>query len=210
MLAYLFDPAEPEFAAERELLRNDRVRRARIIVERCQQLGAPITWERVMAIAGETNTAVGRPHVASALVEAGVVATVDAAFTPDWLADGGRAYVDKYAIDAARAVALVRAAGGVTVFAHPGAHRRGATVTEHDIADLAAVGLTGIEVDHADHDEETRAELRALGTDLGLVLTGSSDYHGARKAIPLGAYTTDPREYEALVARATGTEVVSG
>jgi 3',5'-nucleoside bisphosphate phosphatase len=214
LLAYLFDSAEPEFAAERELLRDDRVRRARLIVERCRELGAPITWERVLEIAGATRgaegQAVGRPHVATALVEAGVVATVDDAFTPEWLADGGRAYIDKYALEPVRAIALVRAAGGVTVFAHPGAHRRGRTVTEYDIADLAAAGLTGLEVDHVDHDDATRAELRSLGTDLGLVLTGSSDYHGARKAIPLGAHTTDPREYEALVARATGAQVVAG
>jgi 3',5'-nucleoside bisphosphate phosphatase len=97
MLAYLFDPQEPEFAQERELVHTDRFRRAKVMVERCRALGAPITWEQVQRIAG--SGAVGRPHVASALVEAGVVADVDAAFTQEWLANGGRADVRKHKLD---------------------------------------------------------------------------------------------------------------
>jgi 3',5'-nucleoside bisphosphate phosphatase len=204
MLAYLFDPADEEFTRERELVRTDRFRRAEAMVERCRALGAPITWAQVQRIAG--SGAVGRPHVASALVEAGVVADVDAAFSADWLANGGRADVRKREFDPFEAVRLVRAAGGVTVFAHPAAHKRGRTVSEQVIADLAAAGLDGVEVDHTDHDEPTRARLRGLAADLGLLTTGSSDYHGARKAVRLGANTTDPEVYRALVARATGAK----
>jgi predicted metal-dependent phosphoesterase TrpH len=208
LLAYLFDPQEPAFARERELVRTDRVRRAQAIVERCRELGAPIDWPQVERIAG--RGAVGRPHIASALVEAGVVESVDAAFTKEWLANGGRADVPKRETDPAEAIALVRAAGGVSVFAHPGASKRGRTVSEAAIADLAAAGLAGLEIDHIDHDEDTRVRLRGLAAELGLLVTGSSDYHGSRKTVRLGANTTDPAVYEALVGRATGAKPVTG
>ncbi|MCX4746902.1 PHP domain-containing protein [Kitasatospora sp. NBC_01287] len=207
LLAYLFDPAEPAFARERELARTDRFRRARIVVERCQELGAPITWEQVERIAGEG--AVGRPHVASALVEAGVVATVSEAFSPAWLADGGRAHVPKHETDPLTAVRLVRAAGGVPVFAHPGAAKRGRTVSDQVIADLAAAGLGGLEVDHTDHDQLTRDRLRALAAELGLFTTGSSDYHGSRKTVRLGEFTTAPESYQELLSQATGAQPVT-
>lgn len=204
LLAYLFDPEEPEFARERELVHTDRFRRAEVMVERCRALGAPITWEQVRRIAG--TGAVGRPHVASALVEAGVVADVDSAFTEQWLANGGRADVRKHELDPFEAVRLVRAAGGVPVFAHPGAVKRGLTVSEQVITELAAAGLGGLEVDHTDHDAETRARLRDLAAGLGLLATGSSDYHGERKTVRLGANTTAPEAYQALLAQATGAK----
>ncbi|MFG3223357.1 PHP domain-containing protein [Kitasatospora sp. NPDC048194] len=206
LLAYLFDPQEPEFARERELVRTDRFRRGRAIVERCRRLGADISWEQVQRIAGAGS--VGRPHIASALVEAGVVATVSDAFTPDWLANGGRADVRKHETDPVQAVRLVRAAGGVPVFAHPGADKRGRTVPDQVIADLAAAGLAALEVDHTDHGEDTRRRLRGLAGELGLLVTGSSDYHGSRKTVRLGEYTTDPAVYEALLAQATGAKPI--
>ncbi|GGQ57283.1 PHP domain-containing protein [Kitasatospora griseola] len=208
MLAYLFDPAEPAFAAERELVRTDRFRRGRAIVERCRELGAPISWEQVQRIAGAGS--VGRPHIASALVEAGVVASVSDAFTAEWLANEGRADVPKHETDPALAVRLVRGAGGVPVFAHPGAVKRGRTVSDQVIADLAAAGLAGLEIDHTDHDESTRSRLRDLARELGLLVTGSSDYHGSRKTVRLGEFTTDPAVYEALVAQATGAKPITG
>ncbi|MER8183588.1 PHP domain-containing protein [Kitasatospora sp. NPDC094015] len=208
LLAYLFDPAEPAFAAERELVRTDRFRRGRAVVERCRELGAPITWEQVQRIAGDGS--VGRPHIASALVEAGVVATVSDAFTAEWLANGGRADVRKHETDPVTAVRLVRAAGGVPVFAHPGASKRGDTVSDQVIAELAEAGLAALEVDHTDHDEPTRARLRGLAAELGLLTTGSSDYHGHRKTVRLGEWTTDPAVYEALVAQATGARPLTG
>ncbi|WP_037573114.1 PHP domain-containing protein [Phaeacidiphilus oryzae] len=208
MLAYLFDPEEPEFARERELVRNDRVRRAEAIVRRCRELGAPISWERVLEIAGDGS--VGRPHVASALVEAGVVGSVDEAFTEEWLANGGRADVRKRETDPFEALRLVRGAGGVAVFAHPGAVKRGRTVSEETIGRLAAAGLAGLEVDHVDHDAETRGRLRGLAGELGLVATGSSDYHGTRKGVRLGDEVTTPEAFETLIAGATGATLLAG
>ncbi|MFZ4302024.1 PHP domain-containing protein [Streptomyces cinereoruber] len=208
MLAYLFDPEEPALLAERELVRDDRVPRARAMVGKLQELGVPVTWEQVARIAGDGS--VGRPHVAEALVELGVVPDVSGAFTPDWLADGGRAYVGKHELDPVEAIRLVKAAGGVTVFAHPLAVKRGQVLPEASIARLAEAGLDGIEVDHMDHDEATRARLRGLAKELGLLTTGSSDYHGSRKTCRLGEYTTDPEIYGEITRRAAGAFPVPG
>ena len=208
MLAYLFDPQEPALLAERELVRDDRVPRAQGMVARLNSLGVPVTWDQVRRIAGDGS--VGRPHVATALVDLGVVPTVSDAFTQDWLADGGRAFVEKHETDPFEAIRLVKAAGGVTVFAHPAAGKRGRTVPESAIAEMAAAGLDGIEVDHMDHDEETRARLRGLARELGLLTTGSSDYHGSRKTCVLGEYTTDPEVYGEITRRATGAFPVPG
>ncbi|MBQ1091651.1 MULTISPECIES: PHP domain-containing protein [Streptomyces] len=208
MLAYLFDPEEPALLAERELVRDDRTPRAKGMIAKLNALGVPVTWEQVARIAGDGS--VGRPHVASALVELGVVPTVGDAFTQDWLADGGRAFVEKHETDPFEAIRLIKGAGGVAVFAHPGAAKRGRTVPESAIAELAAEGLDGIEVDHMDHDLDTRARLRGLAKELGLLVTGSSDYHGSRKTCVLGEYTTDPEVYGEITRRATGAFPVPG
>ncbi|GAB2329338.1 PHP domain-containing protein [Streptomyces griseoincarnatus] len=208
LLAYLFDPEEPALLAERELVRDDRVPRAKGMIAKLNELGVPVTWEQVARIAG--NGSVGRPHVASALVELGVVDSVSDAFTPEWLADGGRAYVPKHETDPFEAVRLVKNAGGVAVFAHPAAVKRGRTVPDSAIAELARAGLDGIEVDHMDHDPGTRARLRGLAGDLGLLVTGSSDYHGSRKTCVLGEFSTDPEVYGEITRRATGAFPVPG
>ncbi|MBC2875123.1 MULTISPECIES: PHP domain-containing protein [Streptomyces] len=207
LLAYLFDPAEPEFAAARELVRDGREPRARAMVARLRELGVPITWERVAELA---KGAVGRPHVATAMVELGVIDTVSDAFTPEWIGNGGRAYADKHEFDPFDAVRLVKAAGGVTVLAHPMAVKRGVCVPEDAIAELAAAGLDGIEVDHMDHDAPARARLGGLAADLSLLTTGSSDYHGRNKTCELGEFTTDPEIYGEITRRATGAFPVPG
>jgi predicted metal-dependent phosphoesterase TrpH len=207
MLAYLFDTEEPALLAERELVRDDRTPRAQAIIARLNELGVPVTWEQVTRIAGDGS--VGRPHIAEAMVELGVVPTVSDAFTQEWLADGGRAHVKKHETDPFEAIRLVKAAGGVTVFAHPGAAKRGLTVPDEGIAKLAEAGLDGLEADHMDHDPATRERLRGLAGDLGLLVTGSSDYHGSRKTCVLGEHTTAPEAYEELVRRATAMRPVS-
>lgn len=203
LLAYLFDPADPRLAAELRLLRADRDRRAREMVERARAHGAPVTWESVSAIAG--GAPVGRPHVANALVSAGV--TDYAGAFRDWIGHDGPAYVPKRAPDPVEAVRLVVAAGGVSAVAHPGG-RKG--VSDELLADMAAAGMRGIEVDHPEHDAVTRARLRSLAADLGLVATAGSDYHGSRKATVLGAESATPAAYDALVAGASGAAPVRG
>ncbi|ONK11584.1 PHP domain-containing protein [Streptomyces sp. MP131-18] len=201
MLAYLFDPTEPELARERDLLRDDRVPRARAIVARLNELGAPVAWERVRELA---QGAIGRPHIAAAMVEAGIIEDVSAAFTAEWIGDGGRAHVAKHELDATTAIGLIHDAGGVAVFAHPLAWRRGRVVPDAAIAQLAAAGLDGVEVDHIDHDAATRDRLRGMAADLGLLTTGSSDYHGTRKSCRLGEHTTSPEVYAEITERAKG------
>lgn len=208
MLAYLFDADEPQLLRQRELVRDDRVPRARSMVAKLQELGVPITWEQVARIAGDGS--IGRPHVASALVELGVVGSVDEAFGDQWLSDHGRVHVPRHELDPVEAIRLVKAAGGVTVVAHPLAVTRGAVVAEAALARLADAGLDGIEVDHMNHDEPTRARLRGLAAELGLLTTGSSDYHGSRKTVRLGEYSTDPEIYGEIVRRSSGAFPVPG
>jgi predicted metal-dependent phosphoesterase TrpH len=100
--------------------------------------------------------------------------------------------VPHYAPEVLDAVAAVRAAGGVPVFAHPGAQGRGRVVPDEVIEAMAVAGLAGLEVHHRDHSPEQVARLTALATRLGLLITGSSDYHGAGKPNRLGEHVTDP------------------
>ncbi|MCU1693909.1 MAG: hypothetical protein JWM64_3000 [Frankiales bacterium] len=207
LLAYLFDPAEPEFAAARKRLRESRVGRAELMARRLEDAGTGVTWTRVQELAGGT---VGRPHVAQALVEAGQVATVADAFTREWIGTGGRFHVSKVELDVVEAVRLVVGAGGVAVFAHPAANKRGRTVADDVVRTMADAGLAGLEVDHVDHDDDGRAHLRVLADELGLLTTGSSDFHGANKTVQLGAETTSPASLERIVALATGLPVLTG
>lgn len=205
LLAYLFDPAEPHLAAELARVRRAREERGERIVRLLQADGVPVSWTEILAGAG--GGTVGRPHIAQALIRAGLVATTTEAFGPDWL--GERYRLPKDDIEVFQAVALVRAAGGVPVFAHPKASRRGRIVPDELIADLAAAGLAGLEADHEDHDPAERAHVRGLAADLGLLVTGSSDFHGTHKTVRLGAYTTGPEAYERIVALARGVTPVA-
>jgi predicted metal-dependent phosphoesterase TrpH len=205
LLAYLFDAEEPDLAARLAALVDSRVHRAERMVALLAADGAGVTWERVRQLAGGT---VGRPHVAQALIEQGHVSTVSEAFTPEWIGTHGRYWVGKLELDVVEAVGLVVRAGGAAVFAHPAARRRGRTVTDDVITEMAAAGLAGLEVDHVDHDAQARADLRALAADLDLVTTGSSDYHGTNKTVQLAANLTPESSYEAIVERATGVPVL--
>jgi 3',5'-nucleoside bisphosphate phosphatase len=207
LLGYLFDPSDQELATESARIRDARMLRARAMVERLAELGAPVTWEQVSALAA--GGVVGRPHIARAMVDAGVIPAAELAFGPAWLGAGGRAHVARYAPDPARAIGLVRAAGGVAVLAHPRAGR-GWMVPDDVIAGLAAAGLSGIEVRHPDQDREQRAALQGLANSLGLIATGGSDDHGELTGYRLGSDTIAPDAYERLLSQATGAAPVSG
>lgn len=208
MLAYLFDANEPELAAECAHIREAREHRGRQMVQRLIDLGVPLTWEQVAALAGDG--VLGRPHIARAMVAAGVIAKPAQAFTTEWIAPGGRAYVSRYALDPVAAVRLVTAAGGAAVLAHPKAVKRGRVIPDEWIAELAGAGLFGIEVDHQDHDPARREQVRGLAGDLGLAMTGSSDDHGDLTGHRLGCETTSAGVYEQLMAETTGaTPIVS-
>ena len=201
LLAYLFDPSHAELAAEMSMALDDRVPRAKAIVAKLAAAGHPVTWELVLDQLQDGAT-VGRPHIADTLVAAGVGADRNEAFTT-LLHDDGPFFVGHYYVDALRAVQLVRAAGGVPVFAHPAAATRGTTVGDDAIRAMAAAGLAGLEVDHRDNAPADRERLRALAGELGLLVTGASDYHGTGKDNRLGEHTTDPAVLEALLGQVT-------
>lgn len=192
LLGLFVDPGHAPLAGELELIRTDRERRAVRMVERCRELGAPITLSQVREIAG--GAALGRPHIAAALAAAGITD----AFTPDWIADGGRADVPKHVLSTVDAITLVRAAGGAAVLAHPRSVKRRAAVSDTQLAALAEAGLAGVEADHPEQPPEVREQLREVAADLGLLTTGSSDFHGDRKPVRLGEHTTSPEVFAAL------------
>jgi predicted metal-dependent phosphoesterase TrpH len=206
LLAYLFDPGHAELAEEMAAALDDRVPRAKAIVAKLADGGYPITWEALLEQVPDGAT-VGRPHIADTLVALGVVTDRTEAFDT-LLHDGSEFFVGHYYVDALRAIGLVREAGGVPVFAHPAAVKRGTTVTDDGIRAMAAAGLAGLEVDHRDNPPEARSHLRGLAADLGLLVTGASDYHGTGKPNRLGENTTDPAVLEQLLASATGAAVV--
>ncbi|MCK2237270.1 MULTISPECIES: PHP domain-containing protein [unclassified Crossiella] len=206
LLAYLFDPDAPAIVAEQTRLRAERRTRLRLIAERMAADGVPVDPDAMFAGLAP-DASVGRPHLARVLVKAGLVHTVDEAFAK-YLRDGGAYYLPRTDTPVRRAVEMIAAAGGVTVFAHPFARRRGPVVEAEVIRDLVRHGLTGVEVDHPDHEPADRDELRALAQAENLVITGSSDYHGTNKTVRLAAETTAPEQLEALVAKASAVPVL--
>jgi predicted metal-dependent phosphoesterase TrpH len=204
LLAYLFDPADPRLGEELAAVRSDRERRAQRMVDLMRADGIDVTWEEIAhSAAGGT---VGRPHLAQALIRRGLVATVSEAFEPQWL--GRRYRVPKDDLDVFEALRLVLGAGGVPVFAHPRASVRGPVVPDALIVEMAGAGLFGLEADHTDHSPREQAEIHALADRLGLVTTGSSDYHGTNKTVRLGARTTAPEVLAKIVTAGHGSGVV--
>lgn len=198
LLAYLFDPAYEPLHGELVRVRQSRLRRAEMIVDLLRADGIDVSWSEVLEYAD--GGTVGRPHLAQALMRLGLVATTADAFRPEWL--GRRYRVPKEDTDVFTALRLVRQAGGVAVFAHPRATRRGRVVPDSLIRELAAEGLTGLEADHPDHSPAERDHVRRLAEGLGLVYTGSSDFHGSHKTVRLGERLTSPEAYDRLVAGA--------
>jgi predicted metal-dependent phosphoesterase TrpH len=207
LLGYLFDPTDAVIVTEQERVRGSRRERVRAMGERMAAGGLPIDGEALLARLPADSPA-GRPHIGEALVAAGVVGSVSEAFE-ELLRKDGPYYVEKYNTPIATAIALVNAAGGVAVFAHPFARKKGPIVEASVLADLAGQGLAGIEVDHPDHAEADRAALRDVAAATGLLTTGSSDYHGTNKETGIAVETTGREQYDALVARATGVGVLA-
>jgi 3',5'-nucleoside bisphosphate phosphatase len=210
LLAYLPDPSYPPLVSELRKVLDGRNARLPATLEKLRHLGIDIDVDDVRAVAGGT-AAMGRPHVADALVALGVVPDRNAAFER-YLGPQGPAYVHRYAADLETMLGTIAGAGGVTVLAHPWASRHDhSALDERGMARLKAAGLSGIEVDHHDHPVRTRAVLRDLARRLDLVVTGSSDHHGAGKPDhELGSLTTAPDQLERLLALASRASTTSG
>jgi predicted metal-dependent phosphoesterase TrpH len=198
LLAYLVDPEHPGLAEEMARVRSARTDRAARMVELMRADGVDVTMDELLGFAA--GGTIGRPHLAQALIRRGLAGTVAEAFAPAML--GERWRLPKDDTDVFTALALVRGAGGVAVFAHPRATRRGRTVPDSLIGEMAAAGLIGLEADHEDHSPAERAAVRALAEELGLLVTGSSDFHGANKTVSLGANLTSPTAYHRILEAA--------
>lgn len=200
LLGYLFDAENPAVVAEWDRMRSERAGRGRAIVENLIAGGLPITLERVEEIAG--NSSIGRPHIGRALVEAGVVDSVSDAFV-ELLNENGPYYAALRSLTLTDGIALVTAAGGVPVIAHPRARAAAAVLTAEVFEALVPLGLAGIETEHPDHDVAARTELAGIADDLGLLQTGSSDYHGANKTLRIGQERTGDDVVERLIELGT-------
>lgn len=198
LLGYGFDPDHAGLNAELDQVLESRERRVPRILELLADQGMEITLVQVQEQSGSA-AAIGKPHIADALIAAGHIEHRDEAFS-GLLDDGGSANVEKYGIPLARAIELIKEAGGRAVIAHPWARESQEVLSSEAIAALVAHGLDGIEVDHNDHELSHRAELREIAATLDLAVTGSSDYHGTGKSSEffLGCHVTAPEEFERL------------
>jgi predicted metal-dependent phosphoesterase TrpH len=199
ILGYWVDPTDAAIEAELLRLTATRFRRGEMIVEKLRELGFDITIERVLELAG--GDAIARPHIAEAMVEAGIVADEKEAFDR-YISDEGAAYVPKHALQPMEALRLIGEAGGVCVLAHPGMWRGNDTVPDELIEQMAAGGMVGLEVRHPDHDEVMRAKYAALAERLDLVGTAASDCHGERYGFRMGEERTDAETFAELKSRA--------
>lgn len=199
ILGYWVDPDDAAIEAELLRLTATRFRRGEMIVEKLRELGCDISLERVRELAG--GDAIARPHIAEAMVEAGVVADEKEAFDR-YISDDGSAYVPKHALPPMEALRLIGEAGGVCVLAHPGMWRGNDTVPDELIVEMAASGMAGLEVNHPDHDDEMRAKYAAIAERLGLVATAASDCHGERYGFRMGEERTDAETFAELKRRA--------
>jgi predicted metal-dependent phosphoesterase TrpH len=199
ILGYWVDPADPAIEAELLRLTATRFRRGEMIVEKLRELGFDISLERVLELAG--GEAIARPHIAQAMVEAGVVTDEKEAFD-HYISDDGAAYVPKHALQPMEALRLIGEAGGVCVLAHPGMWRGNDSVPDELIEQMAANGMVGLEVRHPDHDDEMRTKYAAIADRLHLVPTAASDCHGERYGFRMGEERTDAEVFAELKRRA--------
>lgn len=189
VLGYFMDVTHPRFQEEMRWIQNDRVVRAEKMVEKLRALDVPVTMEMVRKHAG--GDSIGRPHVAMAMVEIGIIEDTVDAFTPEWILEGGRAYVDKRVMTPEDTIKLINEAGGVAAIAHPIWVENDLGDSERRIERWAQAGLAALEVDHPEHDDVWRDRYARLADELGLIRTGSSDFHGNQHGGRLGENTTD-------------------
>lgn len=202
VLGYLFDPSNPDLVAETRRIREDRVGRAERIVRRIGR-DHDLTWDDVLAQTTPDAT-VGRPHIADALVARGIIRDRAEAFEGILHPRAGY-YEPHYAPDPLTAVRLITRAGGVAVIAHPATSGRDRMMPLSFFDRLVAEGLGGLEIDHRENTADGKRMLREIAARHDLIVTGSSDYHGAGKPNVPGENTTSDEMVARIVAAGTGT-----
>ena len=202
VLAYLFDPTDPDLVAETTRIREDRIGRAERIVRNIAR-DYPLRWEDVLEQT-DPDATVGRPHIADALVAQGIVRDRGEAF--DGILHPREGYYEgHYAPDPVTAIELIAAAGGVAVIAHLAGRER---MTDATLRRLIDAGLAGLEIDHRENTPEGRAWLHRIAAEHDLIVTGSSDYHGAGKPNVPGENTTTPAMLQRIIDRGSGAAPV--
>lgn len=207
ILGLLFDSNNSELMSTLEKTRENRHGRMEKIIARINEADIDITMDDVLEQLSAGAT-LGRPHLADALVKKGIVASRDEAFT-QMLHNNSKYYVSHYSPTPEAAIKLIKAAGGVSVIAHPMASHRGRTISLDTFGSIIQAGLDGIEVDHRDHSPDEKLQLIKLANESNLVMTGASDYHGNGKLNTLGEYTTRPEQWEKLESRSNARRVIS-
>ncbi len=206
ILGLLFDGTKASMRTMLDETRDQRIPRMKKMIALLNADGIEVTMEDVMK-AAPIGATVGRPHLADALVARGVISSRDEAFQ-ELLPNGSKYYVEHLAPTPEEAIREIRASGGVAVIAHPFASRRGQIITPDTFATLVQAGLNGIEVEHRDQNADERASLRVIAQELGMVITGASDYHGTGKMNSLGENLTDAAQWERLEAQADQRRVI--
>ena len=207
VLAYLIDPAHPRLLAATEEIRAERLHRAEAMVRRIA-VDYALDWDDVVAQTTPGAT-VGRPHIADALVARGHVTDRSAAFQSILHWRGGY-YRPHEAPKPLAGVELVVAAGGVPVLAHPGGRGPDRLFNDKRIRQMVDAGLAGVEIGHRDNTAVAHEKWTAVAAQYDLIVTGSSDYHGAGKPNVLAEHTTTPENYARILERATGSNPFEG
>jgi predicted metal-dependent phosphoesterase TrpH len=202
VLGYFPEYHRAAFQEALQVLRDARVRRGERMVERLNQQGVHITWERVRQIA---HGSVGRPHIAQALMEAGYVQTMPEAFDK-YLCTGCPAYVPRYKLTVEDAIHLISSANGLPVVAHPADLLNSGQLSSW-LPRLCEIGLVGLETYYGQYTPETVSELLTLADQYHLIPTGGSDFHGPGiHPTPLGGHVVPYESVERLKALATSRQ----
>lgn len=168
ILGYYVAYRDPSLCSKLALFRDSRLARARRMVAKLIRMGVPLDWGRVQQIAGEA--AVGRPHIARAMLQQGYVSSIDEAFHL-YIGRNGPAYVERHRLSPAEAVQIILAASGLPVMAHP-------LHASHLVPELAKNGLVGLEAYYPGYTPDETRFLLDLAAKYGLIVTGGSDFHG--------------------------------
>jgi len=176
ILGYFVDPENDALLGLTETILDSRVERTHKMIEKLTEMGYPLEFKDVKKYA--TGVSLGRPHVARAMIDKGYIEEIGDAFTEEFIAGGGKAYVEKKNILPAEAIEVILKAGGIPVIAHPYIINHGQALDKAEIARLKSVGLRGVEVYQTKHNEKITKKYKKIAEELDLLVTGGSDYHG--------------------------------
>jgi predicted metal-dependent phosphoesterase TrpH len=196
MLGYFYNPAEQRLIDFLRVQRETRIKRVHVIAARLAELGVPIDLQALLDEAQRNlGRSIGRPQVARALQRAGHVADTREAFDR-FLGNDGPAFVSRPGSPAEVVIGIIHRAGGVASLAHPGRTR-----IDSRIKALSLAGLDALEVYHSDHDQAAIERYHRMASELGLLMTGGSDFHGdPAHGIEPGTSTLPPAEWQRLSA----------